>query len=50
MRLPPCFETELNSAPEGNDFLLRFLGKLQYVLCLEPVVLVSEHKPKNAEI
>lgn len=35
MRLPPCFETELKSAPAGNDFLLLFVGKLQYVLCCD---------------
>lgn len=29
MRLPPCFETELKSAPGGNDFLLRFVGSVE---------------------
>ncbi len=48
MRLPACFETELKSAPEGNDFLLRFVGKLHCVFfVLEPVVLVSELKRKT---
>jgi len=35
MRLPPCLETELKSAPVGNDFLLLFVGKLQFVLCCD---------------
>ncbi|KAK7145161.1 hypothetical protein R3I94_011302 [Phoxinus phoxinus] len=29
MRLPPCFETELRSAPAGNDFLLLFVGSVE---------------------